>query len=122
MGKRKKNTLREVHKKLRFLGVCSCKSRQIYIYGYKYIFRSISRGSRYGRARRSGLRHNGFINLASPSLREEQESILTRQRRLNAGMKTHIFVVRYLALSLRQADWSITGSYPESSPGESLGY
>ena len=28
-GKRKINTLREVHKKLRFLRVCSCKSRQI---------------------------------------------------------------------------------------------
>ena len=41
----------------------------IYIYGYKYIFRSISRGSRYGRARRSGLRHDGFINLATLGLR-----------------------------------------------------
>ena len=43
--------------------------RLIYIYGYKYIFRSISRGSRYGRARRSGLRHDGFINLATLGLR-----------------------------------------------------
>ena len=37
-------------------------TRNINIYGYKDIFRSISRGSRYGRARR---RPDGFINLAS---------------------------------------------------------
>ena len=42
MGKRKKNTLREVHKKLRFLGVCSCKSRQI-LEGYKLkLFKTVN--------------------------------------------------------------------------------
>ena len=34
------------------------------------MFRSISRGSRYGRARRSGLRHDGFINLASRGIKK----------------------------------------------------